>query len=307
MTSALPFADGLCFIVFPYLAMFVFFLGTIMRYRKAPFTYSSFSSQFLENKQHFWGLVPFHYGIVAVLLGHIVAFLIPREILAWNSRPLRLYVLEISALIFGLLTLVGLLGAIHRRLTFSKVRAVTTSMDWVVFVLLLAQVAERCVRRRLPSVGFIVVRGSGGAISLVARQVQPGSGLYRDDATDREIPHRDGLYADRSRAVHSAGTHPRDAEPLLLAQKPSCALVSRPWRIPVNRGLHLSKETRNNCVRPCWVARAATATAFAGPPPVPLGWPFSRNLSCKGWDLLCHTHSRFTMRPLPIASRVSTC
>ena len=64
MTSALPFADGLCFIVFPYLAMFVFFLGTIMRYRKAPFTYSSFSSQFLENKQHFWGLVPFHYGIV---------------------------------------------------------------------------------------------------------------------------------------------------------------------------------------------------------------------------------------------------
>ncbi|HYW38137.1 MAG TPA: respiratory nitrate reductase subunit gamma [Terriglobales bacterium] len=142
MTSALPFADGLCFIVFPYLAMFVFFLGTIMRYRKAPFTYSSFSTQFLENKQHFWGLVPFHYGIVAVLLGHIVAFLIPREILVWNSRPLRLYVLEISALIFGLLTLVGLIGAIHRRLTFSKVRAVTTVMDWVVFVLLLAQVVS---------------------------------------------------------------------------------------------------------------------------------------------------------------------
>jgi nitrate reductase gamma subunit len=142
MISALPFANGLFFVVLPYVAMVIFFLGTIMRYRKAPFTYSSFSSQFLENQQHFWGLVPFHYGIVVVLLGHIVAFLIPREILAWNSRPLRLYVLEISALTFGLLTLVGLLGAIHRRLAVAKARVVTSGMDWIVFTLLLVQVAS---------------------------------------------------------------------------------------------------------------------------------------------------------------------
>ena len=142
MNAVMPVANGLFFVVLPYVAMIIFFLGTIMRYRKAPFTYSSFSSQFLENQQHFWGLVPFHYGIVVVLLGHIVAFLIPREILAWNSRPLRLYVLEISALIFGLLALVGLLGAIHRRLTVSKIRAITSRMDWIVFTLLLVQVAS---------------------------------------------------------------------------------------------------------------------------------------------------------------------
>lgn len=142
MTSLLPFADGLFFLVLPYLAMFIFLVGTIMRYRKAPFTYSSFSSQFLENKQHFWGLVPFHYGIVIVLLGHIAAFLMPNEILAWNSRPLRLYILEVSALVFGLLALVGLFGAIHRRLTVPKVRAVTSRMDWIVFILLLVQIAS---------------------------------------------------------------------------------------------------------------------------------------------------------------------
>lgn len=139
MTTA---ANQLLLVVFPYLAMFVFFLGTIMRYYKAPFTYSSLSSQFLENRQHFWGLVPFHYGIVTVLIGHIVAFLIPRQILLWNSKPLRLYVLEISALIFGLLTLVGLLGAIIRRLTVSKIREVTTPLDWHVFAILLFQVAS---------------------------------------------------------------------------------------------------------------------------------------------------------------------
>ncbi len=139
MDFMLPFANGLFFMVLPYLAIFIFLVGTIMRYRKAPFTYSSFSSQFLENKQHFWGLVPFHYGIVIILVGHIVAFLVPGQILAWNSRPLRLYILEISALAFGLLALVGLCGAIVRRLKFSKVRAVTTRMDWVVFVLLFVQ------------------------------------------------------------------------------------------------------------------------------------------------------------------------
>jgi nitrate reductase gamma subunit len=142
MAATLPFANGLLFMVCPYLAMFIFFIGTIMRYRKAPFTYSSFSSQFLENRQHFWGLVPFHYGIVVVLVGHIVAFLVPSQILKWNSQLLRLYILEASALTFALLALVGLSGALLRRLSFPKVRAVTTRMDWIVFALLLVQLAS---------------------------------------------------------------------------------------------------------------------------------------------------------------------
>lgn len=142
MTAALPFANGLCFLVLPYLAICVFVLGTVVRYRAAPFTYSSLSSQFLENGEHFWALVPFHYGVLVVLLGHAVAWLIPRGILAWNARPLRLYVLEVSALAFGLLTVVGLVGSIHRRLTLSRVRAVTSRMDWVVFALLLVQVGS---------------------------------------------------------------------------------------------------------------------------------------------------------------------
>ena len=136
------FSNQFLFVVLPYLAMFIFFLGTIMRYRKAPYTYSSLSSQFLENQRHFWALVPFHYGIVTVLAGHIVAFLLPQQILAWNSRPLRLYILEISGLVFGLLTVVGLIGAIARRLTVSKVREVTNAFDWFVLALLLVQVTS---------------------------------------------------------------------------------------------------------------------------------------------------------------------
>ena len=136
------YLDQLLFSVLPYVVMILFFYVTIQRYRARGFTYSSLSSQFLENRQHFWGLVPFHYGILAVLTGHAIAFLFPRDLLAWNSVSVRLYILEISGLIFALLTLVGLVSAILRRFEVSKVRTVTTPADWIVYAQLLIQVVS---------------------------------------------------------------------------------------------------------------------------------------------------------------------
>ena len=140
MVDTASYLDPLMFAVLPYVVFFTFFLVTIQRYRMRTFSYSSLSSQFLENRRHFWGLVPFHYGILVVLAGHVVAFLFPRELLLFNSRPLRLYILEVSALIFGLLTLVGLVASIARRFEVSKVRTVTSVSDWILYALLLIQV-----------------------------------------------------------------------------------------------------------------------------------------------------------------------
>jgi nitrate reductase gamma subunit len=137
---SLRYLDQFLFVALPYLAFAIFFLVTIQRYRQQTFTYSSLSSQLLENKQHFWSMVPFHYGILAVIVGHIVAFCIPRTVLLWNSRPLRLYILEISALICAMLALVGLVAAIGRRFSNSKVRTVTTWPDWVLLGMLLFQI-----------------------------------------------------------------------------------------------------------------------------------------------------------------------
>jgi len=139
VVALLTSMDSVFFIAFPYVAMFTFFLVTIQRYRNQKFTYSSLSSQLLENKSHFWAMVPFHYGILFVLLGHIVAFLIPRSILAWNGHPIRLYVLEITALSAGLLAIVGMIGIVVRRITNSKVRVVTTRVDVVLYFLLMSQ------------------------------------------------------------------------------------------------------------------------------------------------------------------------
>ncbi len=134
-------SDTFLFGVLPYLALVVFFVMTIQRYRQRKFTYSSLSSQFLENQHHFWGAVPFHYGILVVLGGHVFAFLFPRTLLLWNAVPVRLFILEATALAFGLLTLVGLVNLVARRFLHVRTRRVTSPLDWVLYVLLLVQVA----------------------------------------------------------------------------------------------------------------------------------------------------------------------
>jgi len=136
------YLDVFLFVALPYLAFAVFFIGTIQRYRMQTFTYSSLSSQLLENRQHFWGMVPFHYGILVILAGHVIGFLVPRAVLAWNGRPLRLYILEVAALICGMLAFVGLVTAVVRRIRYPKIRVVTTVPDWILYALLLFQIAS---------------------------------------------------------------------------------------------------------------------------------------------------------------------
>lgn len=132
--------DQLLYGVFPYVAIIVAIVGTIWRYVSDPFSFSSLSSQFLENRKLFWGSVAWHYGILVVLGGHLVAFLIPRTILAWNGHPVRLYVLEASALAFGFLCLWGLVMLIYRRLSSDRIRVVTSPMDIVLLLALLTQI-----------------------------------------------------------------------------------------------------------------------------------------------------------------------
>jgi nitrate reductase gamma subunit len=115
-------------------------VGTLYRYMYSRYTWSSLSSQFLENKVLFFGSFPWHFGIVLILLAHIVTILVPSLVLGWNADPVRLYALEVTGLMLGILTLFGLLMFIYRRLTDSRVRAVTSSWDVFLIIILLIQV-----------------------------------------------------------------------------------------------------------------------------------------------------------------------
>jgi nitrate reductase gamma subunit len=125
---------------FPYIAMILFLIVSIERYIHAPFQFSSLSSQFLETRELFWGSVPFHIGILTLFAGHLVGFLFPRQMTLFNLVPVRLFILEASALTAAFLTLFGLVGLVLRRSTSSRLRANTSGMDVLVYVLLLFQI-----------------------------------------------------------------------------------------------------------------------------------------------------------------------
>ena len=133
--------DNLLFIIFPYAVVILAVVVTAYRLIKSGFTYSTLSSQFLESNELFFGSVPWHFGILGALTGHLIGLLFPRSVLWFNGVPLRLYILETTGLMFGLLCLAGIISLIVRRITAARIRAVTSLLDWVVLLLLLAQVA----------------------------------------------------------------------------------------------------------------------------------------------------------------------
>lgn len=133
-------SDTLLFIIFPYAAFVLAIIVSIQRYVKKGFSYSSLSSQFLESDKLFYGSVAWHFGILGALTGHLIGLLFPAGVLWFNGVPARLYILESTALLMGLLAIVGLISLIIRRFTTPRLRAVTSPMDVVVLLLLLVLV-----------------------------------------------------------------------------------------------------------------------------------------------------------------------
>lgn len=134
-------SDIILFVVLPYVALVLAIGGGVHRYRHDRFSYSSLSSQLLENRRLFWGSVSWHYAIITVLLAHLVAFALPGVWARTIADPLTLYTLELVGFALALAAMGGLCVLIVRRLTQARIRVVTTPMDWILLVVLLVQVA----------------------------------------------------------------------------------------------------------------------------------------------------------------------
>ncbi len=132
--------DNLFFGQLPYILITIGIVGTFWRFTTNKFSWSSQSSEFLENKTLFYGSVPWHYGIILILLAHIIVIFIPGALLSWNGSPGRLYFFELVGLGLGFLALFGLLALIYRRLSSNRVKAVTSSWDVLVLIILIIQV-----------------------------------------------------------------------------------------------------------------------------------------------------------------------
>jgi len=129
--------NTILFVIFPYISLTLFITVSIYRSIYRPFTISSLSSQLLERKKLYWGSISFHYGVILVLLGHLLALLLPQSLRLWNNVPIRLYLLELTGLALGIWALVGLCILLWRRLSERRIRVVTSPMDVIVLIFLL--------------------------------------------------------------------------------------------------------------------------------------------------------------------------
>lgn len=127
------------FIGLPYAAILIMLIGTIYMYTKHSFQFSALSSQFLEGKNLHRGSRPFHWGIIALFFGHLIGFLFPAAVIVWNGVPIRLIILEVSALALALTFLYGLIVLVYRRITNERVKIVTSKMDVYVYAVLIVQ------------------------------------------------------------------------------------------------------------------------------------------------------------------------
>ena len=137
----MDYMNHLLFGIYPYIALSVFVLGSMLRYERDQYTWKTGSSQMLESKQLRKGSLPFHIGIIAVLAGHFVGLLTPKAV--WHVLGISTEVKQLIAMgmggFFGLICLYGMTILIKRRLTNDRVRATSSTMDIAILLLLYVQ------------------------------------------------------------------------------------------------------------------------------------------------------------------------
>jgi nitrate reductase gamma subunit len=129
------------FIVLPYAALALFLFVTPYRYFSNRLTWSAYSTQFLEQKNLYWGSNPWHYGIIPVVAAHFLGIVAPGAMKTILANTKALILLESMGLGLGLFALFGCLVLLARRLNTPILKPVTNAGDWALLFLLVLQTA----------------------------------------------------------------------------------------------------------------------------------------------------------------------
>lgn len=126
---------------YPYIAIMVFFVGSLARYDRDQYTWRTGSSQLLRAEELRLGSNLFHIGILLLFVGHFVGLLTPPDV--YHSFGLSTSAKQILAVVaggvFGGVCLKGISILIRRRLTDPRIRATSSQMDIAILLLIAAQ------------------------------------------------------------------------------------------------------------------------------------------------------------------------
>lgn len=133
--------ENFLFGIYPYIALSIFLLGSLLRFDREQYTWRSESSQVLNKSGLLrWGSNLFHIGIIGLFFGHFVGMLTPKAVfhaLGVTAEQKQLLAV-VAGGVLGALCLAGLVLLIIRRLTDERVRAVSRPIDYVVQFWILA-------------------------------------------------------------------------------------------------------------------------------------------------------------------------
>ena len=130
--------DTLLFVIVPYVCLTSFVVGHAWRYRYDKFGWTTRSSQMYERRLLRWGSPLFHFGILVVLLGHVMGLGVPKSWTEAAGVPESAYHAVAVGLgsVAGFCTVVGMAILIYRRRTVGPVFSATTKMDKVMYLFL---------------------------------------------------------------------------------------------------------------------------------------------------------------------------
>jgi respiratory nitrate reductase gamma subunit len=134
----------LLWVILPYLAIATFVVGHAWRFKRDQFTWTTRSTQLLESRWLKLGSPLFHFGLLAVIGGHVIGILIPQSVTEWlgiSESTYRIFSATMGTLA-GTAMLAGLAILIIRRLSNRRVAATTRAMDVAVMTLLAFMVAS---------------------------------------------------------------------------------------------------------------------------------------------------------------------
>ena len=126
--------------IYPYIALTVFFVGSLLRYDRDQYTWKASSSQLLSKKDMRLGSNLFHIGIIALFFGHLMGLLTPHwayeSMLSAGTKQLLAMT---AGGIFGLTCLAGMLLLIRRRMLDARIRATSQATDLPILLILFVQ------------------------------------------------------------------------------------------------------------------------------------------------------------------------
>jgi len=125
--------------IYPYIALAIFLLGSLIRFDREQYTWRSESTQVLHRGQLRLGSILFHIGIIGLLGGHAVGLLTP--VWVWDTLGVTHGAKQLFAMaaggVMGTLCLIGILLLLARRFANERLRAATTFKDKIVLLWIL--------------------------------------------------------------------------------------------------------------------------------------------------------------------------